>query len=240
MTAGLDGIIYAVRGDQREMFGKLDYGILQNNANGQPDDTSVIFVIDGNTVPTPAKSPDPSKYYYAIGIRNSFGLAIDPKTGNLWDTENGDEVFDEINLVQPKFNSGWNKIMGPANATQLANLPVFKDFTYSDPEFSWKNTVAPTAILFADDRLPTKFQNTVFVADCRGTIYNFKLNSQRDGFDFTSPDLADKVADPDDDLSEIIFAKGLGCISDMKISPNGSIFVISHANNGVMYKITFN
>ena len=112
-----------------------------------------------------------------------------------------------------------------------SNLPAFKDFTYSDPKFSWKNTVAPTAILFADDRLPTKFQNTVFVADCRGTIYNFKLNSQRDGFVFRNSDLADNVADPDDDLSEIIFAKGLGCISDMKISPYGSIFVITHANN---------
>jgi aldose sugar dehydrogenase len=31
----------------------------------------------------------PLDYYYAYGIRNSFGIDFDPLTGNLWDTENG-------------------------------------------------------------------------------------------------------------------------------------------------------
>jgi len=34
------------------------------------------------------------------GIRNSFGIAWDPITGNLWDTENGPHFGDEINLSQ--------------------------------------------------------------------------------------------------------------------------------------------
>ena len=50
--------------------------------------------------------------YYAYGIRNSFGLDFDPITGKLWDTENGPTFGDEINLVEPGFNSGWNKIQG--------------------------------------------------------------------------------------------------------------------------------
>ncbi|MGA9933476.1 MAG: PQQ-dependent sugar dehydrogenase, partial [Nitrososphaeraceae archaeon] len=54
-------------------------------------------------------------YIYAYGIRNSFGLAFDPLTGRLWDTENGEDVFDEINLVEPGFNSGWHQIMGPSS-----------------------------------------------------------------------------------------------------------------------------
>ena len=37
--------------------------------------------------------------WYAYGVRNTFGLAFDPVTGNLWDSENGPNVFDEINLV---------------------------------------------------------------------------------------------------------------------------------------------
>ena len=49
--------------------------------------------------------------YYAYGVRNSFGLAFDPVTGVLWDTENGPSNYDEINLVLPGFNSGWNKII---------------------------------------------------------------------------------------------------------------------------------
>jgi hypothetical protein len=51
--------------------------------------------------------------YYAYGIRNSFGLAIDPISGLLWDTENGPDSYDEMNIVYPGFNSGWNQIMGP-------------------------------------------------------------------------------------------------------------------------------
>jgi glucose/arabinose dehydrogenase len=57
----------------------------------------------------------PLNKYYAYGIRNSFGIAFDPLTGKLWDTENGLMDNDEINLVEPGFNSGWRKVMGIAS-----------------------------------------------------------------------------------------------------------------------------
>jgi glucose/arabinose dehydrogenase len=41
--------------------------------------------------------------------RNSFGIDFDPISGKLWDTENGFLFGDEINLVEPGFNSGWAK-----------------------------------------------------------------------------------------------------------------------------------
>ncbi len=50
--------------------------------------------------------------YYAYGIRNSFGIDFDPVTGRLWDTENGPAFGDEINLVEPGFNSGWVSAQG--------------------------------------------------------------------------------------------------------------------------------
>ena len=52
---------------------------------------------------------------FAYGIRNSFGMAFDPHSGNLWMAENGDDTFDELNLVFPGFNSGWIQTMGPAS-----------------------------------------------------------------------------------------------------------------------------
>jgi aldose sugar dehydrogenase len=54
----------------------------------------------------------PLDIYYAYGIRNGFGLDFDPVTGRLWDTENGPAFGDEINLVEPGFNSGWAKVQG--------------------------------------------------------------------------------------------------------------------------------
>jgi glucose/arabinose dehydrogenase len=52
---------------------------------------------------------------FAYGVRNSFGLAFDPRSGNLWESENGEDAFDELNLVEPGMNGGWIQIMGPVN-----------------------------------------------------------------------------------------------------------------------------
>lgn len=59
---------------------------------------------------------------FAYGVRNSFGMTFDPKTGDLWTTENGGRAFDEINRVTPGFNGGWIQVMGP-----LSRVPEFKE-----------------------------------------------------------------------------------------------------------------
>ena len=53
------------------------------------------------------------KRVYAYGIRNSFGLAVDPFTGKLWESDNGDDAMDEINVIGKGFNGGWIQFMGP-------------------------------------------------------------------------------------------------------------------------------
>lgn len=50
---------------------------------------------------------------FAYGVRNGFGMAFDPESGDLWEQENGDDSFSELNRVTPGFNSGWVQIMGP-------------------------------------------------------------------------------------------------------------------------------
>jgi glucose/arabinose dehydrogenase len=50
---------------------------------------------------------------FSYGLRNSFGMAFDPKSGNLWLEQNGDDTFTELNLVEPGMNGGWVQIMGP-------------------------------------------------------------------------------------------------------------------------------
>ena len=52
---------------------------------------------------------------FAYGIRNSFGMAFDPVSGALWEQENGDDAFDELNRVEPGMNGGWVQIMGPVD-----------------------------------------------------------------------------------------------------------------------------
>jgi glucose/arabinose dehydrogenase len=50
---------------------------------------------------------------FSYGHRNSFGMAFDPQSGNLWLQENGDDSFSEINRVDSGMNGGWIQIAGP-------------------------------------------------------------------------------------------------------------------------------
>jgi len=52
---------------------------------------------------------------FAYGVRNSFGLAFDPISGRLWESENGDTAFDELNQITAGHNGGWIQFMGPAS-----------------------------------------------------------------------------------------------------------------------------
>ncbi|MGI8720239.1 MAG: PQQ-dependent sugar dehydrogenase, partial [Nitrososphaeraceae archaeon] len=80
----------------------------------------------------------PLRLYYAYGIRNSFGLDFDPITGFLWDTENGPQDGDEINLVEPGFNSGWNEIYGFSLSQKGFNIAKLVTFNgkghYEEPK----------------------------------------------------------------------------------------------------------
>ena len=88
---------------------------------------------------------------FAYGIRNSFGLAFDPVSSSLWETENGPASFDEVNRITPGFNGGWESILGPTsrNGADPSTLVSLGDRAhYADPKFSWANPVAPTAAFF--------------------------------------------------------------------------------------------
>ncbi|HTH21441.1 MAG TPA: PQQ-dependent sugar dehydrogenase, partial [Nitrososphaeraceae archaeon] len=134
----------------------------------------------------------PLNLYYAMGIRNSFGMDFDPLTGNLWDTENGPTAADEINLVFPGFNSGWEQIQGYVDkdllqhGTTEADLVYFGKSQYADPKFVWDTTIGITALKFLNsDKLGTKYQNNMFVGDINnGLLYRFVLNEARNDLSF--------------------------------------------------------
>jgi glucose/arabinose dehydrogenase len=213
------GQTYAVIGDNG------NYGRLQNRDTDWKNDTSVILRID---------PPGP---YYAMGIRNSFGITVDPVTGNLWDTENGDNMNDEINMVPENFNSGWIEIMGITDdQTRIDSLPKYGSYVYSNPEFVWERPVCPTGIAFS---ISEKFAqtDTVFVGDCNnGNIYRFNLNEQRTGFVFESPELQDNTLNAEESNEEILFGTGFGAITDVKEGPDGFLYVVS-LSNGKIYRI---
>ena len=239
MAAGLDGTIYAVIGDLNKAR-EEKAGALQNSFYDGIDDSSVIIKVGLNENELkPSESENPFEHYRAIGIRNSFGLAIDPLTGNLWETENGwtKNSPDEINLVPTKFNSGWNITMGNASEEEISKMR-FPEFPYSSPEFGWDPNVAPTSLIFVEDRWGEEFKNSLLVGGCnKGVIYKFELNSERNGFVFDDENLTDLLLGPNDSDDEIVFARDLGCVVDMEFGPDNTLYVSSISNNGLIYKI---
>jgi len=173
---------------------------------------------------------------YAVGIRNTYGLDIDPVTGILWDTENGHRDFDEINLVQKKFNSGWSKIQGPIKDNQ--ETPIINGYEYSDPEFSWERPVAVTSIHFIHSPLFPEYENSVLIGSFGGGIlYKFELNENRDGFRFDDNNLKDLVLNKEDSPNEIIFGTGFAGITDIKEGPDGSIYIVT-IGDGKIFRIS--
>lgn len=194
--------------------------------------------------------------YYAYGIKNSFGFDFDPITGKMWDTENGPTFGDEINVVEPGFNSGWVKVQGiwkmdvdPLEEPEKGEIATngsldLVDFggkgSYSSPEFTWSNTVGPTALrFFSSDKLGEKYKNDIFVGDIKyGNIYHFKLNKDRTGFILNGA-LADKIASGEDGTEQIEFAEGFGGITDLEIGPDGYLYVLIYdSEDGRIYRIS--
>jgi aldose sugar dehydrogenase len=134
---GPDGKLYAIVGDtgrrgqlQNLVNGPFGPGIPDDQFGGpEPDDahrTGVIVRLNED-----GSAPRDNPFFrvgrsmggevganvqrlFAYGVRNSFGLAFDPKSGDLWEQENGDDSFSELNRVEAGMNSGWVQIMGPA------------------------------------------------------------------------------------------------------------------------------
>lgn len=182
---------------------------------------------------------------YAYGIRNSFGIAFDPLTGNLWDTENGPDRADEINQVSPGFNSGWRDVMGltrgnPPDPATLESLGP-RAF-YSEPELTWNRPVAPTDLHFYEGaHLGSDYRHDLFVGDVNtGSLYHFDLTSRRRSLRLIGP-LSDYIVNNEanfiDETANIRLGEGFGVITDILSGPGG-LFVLSL--NGKLYRISQN
>jgi len=196
-------------------------GILRITQDGQPTDG-----ILGDTIPL--------RLYYAYGIRNSFGMDFDPVSGNLWDSENGPGNGDEINLVLPGFNSGWQQVQGLASQETSFSESDLEDFNgkghYADPKLVWVNTAGPTAVKFLNSaKLGTTYENDMFVGDVHnGRIYHFDLTADRK--DLVLPqELSSRVIEKPSSpgVSNIVFGDGFGGVTDLEVGPDGNLYVVS-------------
>ena len=209
---GKDNNVYLVAGDLNQKNFPEGNTLAENMKETKlPDGRGGILRItqDGDFVKPSIFGDGPMLgYYFGYGIRNSFGIAFDPVTGHLWETENGSNYGDEINMILPGFNGGWRKVLGLSDSYSLFKNKFFDPNSlvnlngrgvYTEPQFVWNDTIAPTSLSFLDStELGSEYEHDLFVGSVKqGRIFHFDLNSTRTGLVFPSEVLADKIAHND-------------------------------------------
>ncbi|MCB9454342.1 MAG: PQQ-dependent sugar dehydrogenase, partial [Anaerolineaceae bacterium] len=156
-------------------------------------------------VPAPG-NPFPGSSVWATGLWNTFGMDFDLETGYLFATENGPTCDDEINLIIPGQNYGWNGNIScddPPGIRQAAGLP---------PLISWTPTISPTSlIIYHGDAFP-EWQGDLFFCTFNNIkMYRVILNEQRTRF----------ASDP---MEVPVPNRDVSCSIEIAQSPEGYIY----------------
>src|SRR4051795_7629567 len=166
MLFGPDGALYVV-------VGETEQSQLAQDLSVNSGKVLRMTPIGG----VPKNNPFKGSLVYSYGHRNSFGLAFDPKTHDLWETENGPECNDEINRIIPGRNYGW----GPSENCQ-GQAPQDTNGDGPNPELPqlfYPQTIGPTGIAFCDQcGLGSSREGDLFFgAFNTGDIHEVSLNA---------------------------------------------------------------
>ncbi len=164
---------------------------------------------------------------YALGIRNAMGLALHPETGELWETENGPQGGDELNIIQAGKNYGWPVISygrsysgdltgetGPARNPAVAE-------SMEQPYLFWSPSIALSGLAFyTGDKFP-EWKGSVFVGGLVGqqlqrVVFNLRgLPTRRDSL-----------------LQELGQR-----IRDVQQGPDGLLYALTEEDQGALLRI---
>jgi glucose/arabinose dehydrogenase len=163
---GPDGMLYVVVGETEQSQLAQDKSV---------NSGKVLRVTPSGGVPK--DNPFKGSLIYSYGHRNSFGLAFDPKTHDLWETENGPECNDELNRIIRARNYGWGPSENcqgeaPQDTNGDGSRPVL-------PQLFYPQTIGPTGIDFCDGcHLGTQREGDLFFgAFNTGDIHEVSLNT---------------------------------------------------------------
>lgn len=250
---GPDGKLYGQVGDlDRGRFD--DPRVEQNTGDALAAGVGGIFRVRPNGA-IPADNPfaehpiDALRLWFVYGMRNGFGLAFDPLTDRLWFSENGPDVYDELNIATSGMNSGWLPLMGPDardatyaengdEAFDAADLVMLPGAVYRDPVFSWRKPIGVTAVVFLNSKsFPEHLRNAVVVGDANNRALHLfhPRGKRRTRLRLTGP-LADTVADSREERSMNKWGRNFGITSDMRMGPDGNLYVLGHTH-GVLRRV---
>lgn len=208
-------------GPDRKLYAVVGEAHSPANAQDLTNDAGKVLRMNPNGG-VPRGNPFPGSRIFAYGLRNSYGFTFDPLTGKLWETENGPECNDEINLERPGENHAWGSSetcstppSPPANTNQSGPQPRILPLAWFTP------TIAPTGTAFCHGCGLTGDQDDLFFgAFNTGAIRDVKLTADRTGIASMS----------------IAFTNASGILS-MERGPDGSLYF---SDQSAIYRLVQN
>lgn len=256
-----DGTLITLHGDQR-----LTNDIAFNGGSQSffPDVSVITRLNDDGSIPPDnpfviSGAPAFAHAWYAYGFRNPFGVAIDPLSGRLWVTDNGEASFDEINRVPAGANGGANDFAGPSTdprqspPASIAGLNMLAGASYIEPQFSFLQTCGVTGIAFlAGTSLGPAFERDVLIGNYNsGLLWRMRVNADRTALVFQNATLESTRVDSRQPFSrnpvgtpaeENLLATGVGGAFtgalSILTSPGPAALPYVLCANGRLYRIT--
>ena len=148
---------------------------------------------------------------WAYGARSEEGLAFDPRTGRLWETEHGPRGGDELNIIEKGKNYGWPVIV---HGIDYPGTAIGEGITHKEgmeePVYYWDPVIAPSGLAFYTGNLFPQWQSSVFVGGLRGMVLD-RLTLANDKVVAEEPLLTDLRTR----------------IRDVRVGPDGAVYVLT-------------
>lgn len=180
MVFGPDGMLYISIGD-RDGTTHNDVSSARPQAQNLGSHIGKILrVRDDGSIPPDnpfVKNPKAKGEIYSYGHRNVYGIAWDPKTGQMWTSEFGPSGGDEINREMPGHNYGWPLVsMGRHYSGHLVSDQPWYREGMDNPIFFWNPTFNPENMIFyTGDKFP-RLKGGLLVAGASKKIARMVVN----------------------------------------------------------------
>jgi glucose/arabinose dehydrogenase len=213
-----DGMLYASLGDR---FALEDVQSLDSHFG------KVLRLRDDGSIPSDnpfAELGGTAAAIYTIGHRNPQGLAMNPWTGEIWETEHGPQGGDELNRLIPAANYGWPLASFGTDygGTPVSDTPVRPDFR--SPQLFWVPGIAPSGLAFyAGERFPSWYGD-VFIGSMHRNASGHLL---RVVFDAQGLEVG----------QEALLTELRQRIRDVRAGPDGLLYVATDEAAGAVLRI---
>jgi aldose sugar dehydrogenase len=226
---GKDGMVYMTVGYGDTPVGNPD------PAGAPPQDRmslagKVLRLKDDGTVPPDnpfVGRTNARPEIFTLGHRNALGLTVHPDTGAIWESENGPNGGDEINVLQAGKNYGWPVVsFGRFYLGPRVNDKPWQD-GMEQPLVFWVPAIATSGLTFyTGDRFP-QWKGSVFAGAMRQGEVPRSGHLQRIDFNDKWEELH----------REAMFWELRQRIRDVRQGPDGLLYVLTAENEGALIRM---